>query len=208
MENKYMPSDYRPSFISANNVPRGYLAGYRDHLRWLMDADQWTQPVEMPSREVLQRVALADVESFVEDEIADYRRDLAAEAEAVLGYAVLRRELKMTSPLRKVLTALEIEPFSAQSVEQYKSQMEAYATQQAQKKNPSAYAYWQIIPISGYPRPVPEMALEKALQIKRQLPTAEFHIEELTTHPDPFLVVSCAGERYWIEVWDEPKFRP
>jgi len=68
---------------------------------------------------------------------------------------------------------------------------------------------WQITPLKGYMKPVPEFALHCAVQIKEQLPEAEFSIHEFVQEKgflDPFLVVSYKGEHHYIAVWDEPTF--
>lgn len=62
---------------------------------------------------------------------------------------------------------------------------------------------------SGY---VPDFALEKALKIKQEFPTASFFIQRLENNPDPFLIVRSGGgawnsdENYYLAVWDEPGF--
>jgi hypothetical protein len=61
--------------------------------------------------------------------------------------------------------------------------------------------------LASYPSPVPEFALSHALEIKRELPEAQFCVEHLGWHdPDPFLVLIVEGVRYHIDVWDEPSF--
>jgi hypothetical protein len=55
---------------------------------------------------------------------------------------------------------------------------------------------------------VPEFALSKAIEIKERLPKAEFYVDELKAvkRYDPFLVVVCGRERFYIDVWDERNF--
>ena len=73
---------------------------------------------------------------------------------------------------------------------------------------------WVSIAIENYNREIPEFALSTAVQLAELLPYASFHIEELYQEnlqllrptPDPFLVMDCGGVRYYLHVWDEPKF--
>jgi len=169
----------------------------------------WPEPaaktvvLERPSKEILKRVAITDIQP-VDD--MDLRASLALEAESLLGYSVLRKEMKLTSPLAATLKALDIEPFSDESVFTYAGEMKDFAQQEARKTNPYANAVWCHNPLARYPRPIPEIALQKACEIKRALPAAEFMVMELNVHPDPFLMVRLGTEEFYIEVWDEPKF--
>lgn len=162
-----------------------------------------TAVLEQPSKSILQRAAIADVQP-VDD--TDLQASLALEAEALLGYSVLRETMKLVSPLAAALKKLEIEPFSYGTVMQYKLQMAQFAAQEAQKKNPYAYAVWDKIPIAKYRKPVPQMVLNRACEIKREVPAAGLFIQELNIHPDPFLVAELGSEEFYVEVWDEPKF--
>jgi hypothetical protein len=56
---------------------------------------------------------------------------------------------------------------------------------------------------------VPEFVKAKAAEIATRLPEATFTVEELRSERrvyDPFLIVSCGSESYYIEVWDELDF--
>lgn len=72
----------------------------------------------------------------------------------------------------------------------------------------SLEAAWSTIRLDEYEGTVPRRALADAVRIKKHLPDAEFHVQELQTHVkyDPFLLVSCGDQRYFIYVWDEPNF--
>ncbi len=65
---------------------------------------------------------------------------------------------------------------------------------------------WKRVPIKEYNEEIPEHVLEKAIAIKKEIGDASFFVEKLEYIPDPFLVVVCGTEEYYIEVWDEPKF--
>lgn len=169
-------------------------------------------PPEMPrpSKDILQRFQVA------EQDVADMRSELASEAESLLGYSVLRKRLGIHSPLTTALMKLKIEPFDSKTVDEYKKQMLTYARNEAARLdiaegiNPKSWqarvASWQTSDLQRYPKPVPEYALEKALQIKKACPEVQFSIEELTVVPDPFLIAVLDKVRRYIEVWDEPKF--
>lgn len=67
---------------------------------------------------------------------------------------------------------------------------------------------WVLQYLSTYRLPVPEFALRKALQVAKAVPDCELYVEFIENVPagDPFLVAELGTERYWLEVWDEPKF--
>jgi hypothetical protein len=78
---------------------------------------------------------------------------------------------------------------------------------------------WRLMKLRSYTAPVPEFVLQKAIEIKRELPEAEFYVDQLAI--DPFLIVSLVDLADWstnkdrkldpetaayVEVWSEPKF--
>jgi hypothetical protein len=79
-------------------------------------------------------------------------------------------------------------------------------------------ARWDSSYINNYRRPIPDFALERALQVKAALPEANFYVQELTestntqhtefkpTPPDPFLVMDYRSVQLHLDVWDEPRF--
>jgi hypothetical protein len=166
--------------------------------------------IPRPSKDILKRFTVTD------RNVTDMRAELASEAESLLGYSVLRKRLGMQSPLTQVLLKLEIEPFDGKTVAEYKKQMLAYAQNEAARMDvtegirPRSWqarvARWETSDIENYTKPIPEFAIEKALQIKKAFPEVQFEIEELTVVPDPFLIAVLGNVRRYIEVWDEPKF--
>lgn len=65
--------------------------------------------------------------------------------------------------------------------------------------------------LGDYRMPLPVSVLEDALRIRKELPSAKFSVDYLTTEnaekaADPFLVVECGGAEFYIAVWDEPDF--
>jgi hypothetical protein len=176
-------------------------------------------PIKKPERDEILRREPVRAEDMPAD-VDAMQSDLAMEAERLLGYSVMRTRLKLPDPLLAALAQLEIEPYNGASVAQYKQEMLAYAQNEARRMDvaegidPDSYnarrASWSTRSLDGYAKPVPEFALDKALQIKRACPAATFEIEELTIVPDPFLIViydtQLGYTRRYIEVWDEPKF--
>lgn len=70
---------------------------------------------------------------------------------------------------------------------------------------------WVRSPLSEFKQPIPEFALQTALDIKAKCPNTLFFVDELKIEKrteDPFLVVSAdqSSPIYYIEVWNEPKF--
>lgn len=62
----------------------------------------------------------------------------------------------------------------------------------------------------SYTRPIPEFALQSALDIKKRCPDAEFVVESFEQQAqvaDPFLIVHAGGEEFYIEVWAEHSYK-
>lgn len=170
--------------------------------------------VEEPSRTMLQRVAV-DVENLNLD---DPRQKLATEAEALLGYTPLREELRTPGTLKRVLARLEIQILDMASVIAYKKQMAEHYKTAGKMVMPT----WRLTKLKDCKAPVPEYVLQKAVEIKRELPEAMFYVEQLAV--DPFLIVTLKPlEDFvsvlhtlnrdldpemsaYVEVWAEPKF--
>jgi len=153
---------------------------------------------------------------------------LALKAEAVLGYSGLRERLGIPpASLTRVLEELEIEPYRIDDVKKYKADQvlkvedEVWAEFRERAKlevqepwtlgiaaGTFVSARWRKVPLEEYEGTVPEFALSHAIEIKERLPKAKFHVEELVVDKryDPFLVVSCGRERFYIDVWDERDF--
>lgn len=130
--------------------------------------------------------------------------ELANKAVALLGYDVLANDVGICDKLGVVLKKLEIEPFEPTTVAVYKQAMRQKASYESNFN--TVYFKWERVQISDYRKPIPIHVLNKAVQIKEQLPQVEIFIEELTRVPDPFLVVKFGREEFYVEVWDEPKF--
>lgn len=162
--------------------------------------------------EMLTRTAVTVEEVNLDDPI----RELALQAESLLGYSVLRDEAHLATPLRRTLAKLEIEILDQESVDRYKTQM----VEHLDTSHKMAMPTWRLAPLERYGEPVPEFVLMKAIAIKKELPEARFYIDHLAV--DPFLIVSTKPlpdsavnqrSRYldpdwaaYIEVWKEPKF--
>jgi hypothetical protein len=71
---------------------------------------------------------------------------------------------------------------------------------------PSNRKSWQRQSLESYGAPIPAHVLQKAIEIKKALPSVEFSVEQLKMMPDPFLIVEFREEQFYIEVWEEPKF--
>jgi hypothetical protein len=63
---------------------------------------------------------------------------------------------------------------------------------------------WERVPLPEYQDDVPLHVLEKAIAIKKQLAAAEFYVEQRAK--DPFLIVKCDEDEYYVEVWQEARF--
>ena len=72
---------------------------------------------------------------------------------------------------------------------------------------------WMMYDIAHYTEPVPEFALQTAVDIKKRHPEVSFYIcslEENRMVLDPFLVMRVPEgtwyQDYYLEVWSEPRF--
>ncbi len=171
-------------------------------------------PVEAPERTMLKRLPV-EVEAM---DVNDPRKKLATEAETLLGYLPLAKELHTPGMLKCALAKLEITVLEEKSVFAYKKQMAEHYRTTDKLEDPT----WRVTPLKEYTEPVPEFVLQKAVEIKRELPEAMFYVEQLAE--DPFLLVTLhaladfvSHERTlareldpetaaYIEVWSEPKF--
>jgi hypothetical protein len=86
----------------------------------------------------------------------------------------------------------------------------------------SRTAEWTKTAISSYTKPIPEFAVLTAILLKKELPAASFHVEELSAKDteertyhnprpvranfDPFLLMTYKGHELYMEVWREDKF--
>ena len=152
------------------------------------------------ANEVPRRPSTRSTVAVVEptEEIAE----LADKASSLLGYGRLQRATK--SKLARVLKELDIEIFNTEEVETYKQQTTLVHRGQVYGNSNA----WSRTAISKYDKPIPEFVLNKAVQLKENLPNVEIYVDELqsTVISDPFLYVFFGNEGYYIEVWDEPKF--
>ena len=151
---------------------------------------------------------------------------IALKAEALLGYSALRKRLGIhPASLTRTLEELGIDPFLKEDVKEYKvskaRDLEAKVWADLQRRagmDPASAvevlvtsfvrATWRWTKLAKYRGEIPEFALSRAVEIKERLPKARFYVEELMVDKryDPFLIVACGRERFYIDVWDEPEF--
>jgi hypothetical protein len=174
------------------------------------DPDLSKAPLVEPDRKQIPRfgVALADEG---ESEAA-----LAKEAEALLGYNVLRRKLKIPGKLGEVLFMLDIEPLNFEAVEKYKADMVLWRKKAAmevltaqQRRTYYVEVSWRRVALGKCTEEVPLFALRKAVQVKKACAKVVLEVDELIEEKkliDPFLVARLDDEVYYLEVWKEPKF--
>lgn len=157
--------------------------------------------------------------------------ELAQSAKEILGYSVLailteKKEIANLTELQLVLKSLDLDILNEDDVKKYKKIKLIEGTvvkfkewlDQAKSKEEDARQFtgedWYEQEIDKYDLPIPEFVLAKAIQIKQAFPLGVICIESLRGDPDPFLSVKVVDsqyswrtkERYYIEVWDEPKF--
>lgn len=154
-------------------------------------------PEPMP-KESLSRTAVVAAEP--EQAVIQERRSLASRAARILGYkhydSVLDKKVRderCAWLASKAFEKLGFDPLDEKKVLAYKS------------THPFGYS-WERSTIEKYDSPIPDFALSRAIELKQELRQANFEIEYLRVNPDPFLVMVYGDKRYYIDVWDEPKF--
>lgn len=181
-------------------------------------------PVQLPITPSWEKIKRESVTS-------DYK-EFANQCSSLLGYKTL--EAKVVKPLAEVLAKLEIDVLNDGEVKQYMNTTSSIAQAKSDLEWSARYGEYgynyhiqmmkpvfkwgsSILDSSkegqdtpAYRGEVPEFVLNKALQIKKEMPQANFHVWDMQSFQDPFLSVSFGEfphqESYFIEVWDEPKF--
>jgi len=163
----------------------------------------------------LPRMNTAEAQTSVDELTAD----VARRAEKLFGYSALRESLKIENPLLVVLRKLDIEPFQNEAVEAYMKQASLFRQKELKQQivkapnfssmsqswvNHQTMAIWREIRIEDYSYEIPIHVLNTAVQIKEELPAAEFNIHELLD--DPFLSVEYDGLKLYVAVWAEKSF--
>lgn len=141
------------------------------------------------------------------------------EAESVLGYRKPTTKDLHQSALMACLAKLEIEVLDWRDVIRYQAEKRCEAITKEAAEYASAvslprwksWSDWTESELSKYSGVIPDHALQKAIEIKRELPEVEFVVESLEHSDDPFLIAIVKKGSYdydsaYIEVWDEPKF--
>lgn len=74
----------------------------------------------------------------------------------------------------------------------------------------SSAAFWRETQLKSYNKPVPKFALTTAMEIGERLDASKvvhwFEVHHLEHRSDPFLVLWAAGQRFYLEVWEETGF--
>lgn len=144
-----------------------------------------------------------------------------AEVKEVLGYGGVDEALTLKR-VAEVLAKLDIEPFDPKIVAAYKKEQADALKSRKRKRTGWGYTVatgvWVDSKIQDYKQGVPAFALLRATQVKKAL-TAQgiasaFHVEELTKRQhrvvllniDPFMVLHVGSKKFYLDVWNEPKF--
>lgn len=91
-----------------------------------------------------------------------------------------------------------------------------YSCWQDERQRVQRYVFWERTTIGTYDGFIPPHILQKACEIKHELPSAQITIDRQMTKdtrwynpkpaPDPFLVAKLGNEEFYIDVWNEPEF--
>ncbi len=164
------------------------------------------QMLGMPLREALTKLQM---ETLDEDEIRRYQRQVLEEK--------LQREVILEGDGRAARVMMDDEDEEDDDEEddddRPKKVKDAYEdgedVESPKKRSLSPVRVeWGWTQIGRYEKPIPEFVLNKAVTLKREIPMVELFIEEVKKVPlrDPFLVAVLGKERFYLEVWNEPKF--
>ena len=155
----------------------------------------------------------------VTESIQELTEGTANEAKSMLGY-VPKKEARPPEALllASTLNRLGIEVLNKKQVRSYviekaiensKAIIEEELSMENRFRLDCFVGYAvQKAKISDYTRQIPEHILSRAIEIKRELPDAEFHVLSIERDPDPFLIVELGDFREWffVGVWAEPRF--
>lgn len=149
-------------------------------------------------------IVVVDTEAL---ERTDGRLKRAALARIALGY----RELSIAvAEIRPRLTLQDVEDGLKEAGVQVFDNKDVGKYKAKKREQNWGNGEWATDPISEYRQPIPEFAIDTALQIKQAIPEAEFSIEYFVhwAKDDPFLSFKVPGvqRRFVVEVWDEPDF--
>lgn len=139
---------------------------------------------------------------------------LHQQAADVLGYSCASRTnldgSSDSNVLRAAIGRLGIEILNTQSVHKYMGEMLAKRFARMDSDNFDwswrSDPAWGRVKLSEYKKPVPDFAIERAIQLKRECPQVEFWVEELSDAVDPFLIAHIGREGYYIACWEEARF--
>jgi len=146
--------------------------------------------------------------------VGELEANLAEMAAEILGYSAVeaKREAEYVQAMPKLKSALanlEIEILNPNDVARYKMEKRHAAECRllTERSEREPQLFWQEREIAKYRKPIPDFVLNKAIQIKKEIPECTLNIEELDENPDPFLLVKIGySEEYYVEVWSEPRF--
>jgi hypothetical protein len=105
-------------------------------------------------------------------------------------------------PMRVVILSGGVTMMIGGIIARYVADEVPYESKTWQKKSLGDYGLTEI----------PDFVLERAVLVKEACPDAKLYVETLVsdrysvTLRDPFLIAVQNGERYFLDVWDEPQF--
>jgi|WetSurMetagenome_2_1015567.scaffolds.fasta_scaffold305383_2 hypothetical protein len=169
-----------------------------------------------------EKFTLPGTEDSSADEMMGLLKALEEESISLLGYSVPEKETPQVNDnlLLDALARLGMEILNWKDVMLYKVEEEnkaklAKTQEYLLADSPPrwvSYPEWRETKIASYQKPIPPFILEKAIQLKKFLPSVEIFVESLEENPDPFLVAKHKKGSYddqivYIDVWDEPHFK-
>ena len=143
-------------------------------------------------------------------EVSSEMQEFAEEVQRILGYSRLKQNLK-GNVLRNLLASIEVDILDEKQVKSYKKYVEENfdpgleVEAEEEEESDDEFFGWDSVSIKEYDEPIPEFVLAKAIELKKRLPEVKLYIEYFG-EKDPFLIATYGEEKYYIEVWDEPKF--
>lgn len=164
-----------------------------------------------------KKIERVDPKEAVDSALLDLDKELAFRAEMELGYNALSYAMTAAdaqSALVRILAEAAVKPLDTEKVRKY---MQAWVRPRTADRVGFG---WNIVPLAGYGKRVPQYALKLALDVRAASARLDiagatpsklsFLVHELQQIPDPFLSVSVTNKLpyLFIAVWDEPTFKP
>lgn len=190
----------RLALVNAQLQQFGYSELVARHGNAIVPASVVEQPLPALERTILPAPTLTEAS-----------KQLGREAAELLGYKVIAARSAQEHVL-EVFKKLGFEPLDEQKVLEYQKARQQRENARLQELSRvrgwhQGSAQWTSAELSKYSLPVPEFVLSRCIELKREIPEAQFFVEFMIyVRNDPFVRMLVGSGSYYLDVWEEPEF--